>query len=86
MEWLRRMVGKPRAAVPEEEKPRVDDKGILMLQGEILSCKYQDILVMWEMLQNSRRHFLQDAKHEITHEELVTSSNHYLEHTTNGKK
>ncbi|PKU72268.1 hypothetical protein MA16_Dca006268 [Dendrobium catenatum] len=42
--------------------------GILKLHGDIQTCEYQDILVMWDMLQNTNT----EDKAAVT----VTSSQH----------
>ncbi|KAH0459008.1 hypothetical protein IEQ34_011822 [Dendrobium chrysotoxum] len=55
MEWWRRMVKRARVSVAAKEKARKEDAGdgILKLHGDIQTCEYQDILVMWDMLQNT---------------------------------
>ncbi|KAL0916673.1 hypothetical protein M5K25_014202 [Dendrobium thyrsiflorum] len=55
MEWWRRMVKRARVSVAAKEKARKVDAGdgILKLHGDIQTCEYQDILVMWDMLQNT---------------------------------
>ncbi|CAN4098454.1 unnamed protein product [Withania somnifera] len=37
-------------AVSGRVKPRKDGSGLLKLQGDIQSCGYADVQVMWEML------------------------------------
>ncbi|PHT46043.1 hypothetical protein CQW23_15201 [Capsicum baccatum] len=40
-------------AVSARVKPRKDGAGLLKLQGDIQSCGYADVQVMWEMLRGT---------------------------------
>ncbi|KAK4374683.1 hypothetical protein RND71_005360 [Anisodus tanguticus] len=50
---LQKMVSPVRrvwVAVSGRAKPRKNGAGLLNLQGDIQSCGYEDVQVMWEML------------------------------------
>nr|AAS20964.1 OSJNBa0011F23.6-like protein [Hyacinthus orientalis] len=51
MEWWRRIVKRALVAVSARAKPSKD--GILKLHNDVQTCEYQDVQVMWEMLQKT---------------------------------
>ncbi|OAY70805.1 hypothetical protein ACMD2_27241 [Ananas comosus] len=57
MEWWRKVLVLPvkRAlvAVAARVRSRKDGSGILKLHNDVQTCEYQDVQVMWEILQQS---------------------------------
>ncbi|KAG0468677.1 hypothetical protein HPP92_018005 [Vanilla planifolia] len=77
MEWWRKMVRRARVSVVAKGKPKIDGDGMLKLQDDVQTCEYEDILVMWEMLQNPQGKFIHEAKHKREDcKVLETSSKH----------
>ncbi|XP_020264711.1 uncharacterized protein LOC109840459 [Asparagus officinalis] len=65
MAWWRRMVfpvKKALVAVASRVKPRKDGKGILKLHDDVQTCEYQDVQIMWEMLQKAEMELMHAPK------------------------
>ncbi|XP_020673478.2 uncharacterized protein LOC110093057 isoform X1 [Dendrobium catenatum] len=77
MEWWRRMLKKNTVSVADTEKPKQEGDGMLQLHDAIQTCEYNDILVMWEMLQNPHTELMQDAKPKSTDCKIVVASSHH---------